>query len=43
MGNTGPPEKVLGKYSLIDVLISKPGISEMIVNMCEGQHSHDKS
>lgn len=38
-----PPQKVLSKYLLIDVLISKPGISEMMVNtMCERKQSLDK-
>ena len=38
-----PPQKVLSKYLLIDVLISKPGINEMMVNtMCERKQSLDK-
>ena len=36
-------KKVLSKYLLINVLISKPEISEMMVNvMCEGQNSPDQ-
>ena len=38
-----PPQKVLSKYLLIDVLISKPRINEMMVNtMCERKQSLDK-
>lgn len=38
-----PPQKELSKYLFIDVLISKSGISEMMINtMCEGKHSQDK-
>lgn len=38
-----PPQKELSKYLFIDVLISKSGISEMMINtMGEGKHSQDK-
>ena len=31
--NTCPPQKRPGKYLFIDVLIRKPGISEMMINI----------